>query len=303
MSRTAVETMMKMANLSVKDFYIMPAESMVKRVRETVYEWNFDHDTETKKREERVVTSVHLGAMSYGHTSIDVQCHIALYSYLLLVLDDLEIPTLALDEFSSRLCAGMPQLHPVLTALNENLSRMSDYYPPYTSQSILISTFQFINACAFERTTSSMALHPDAVMFPGYKRIRSGVGEAYIFFAWDKFRFPDITVYVQIVPDMTLFISYVNDIFSFYKEELVGEKYNYIHDLSTVTGKDTASVLINVAQGVAEVTRRSRAMLAGDARLVLEEFIRGYILFHLMTPRYGVKHYLDVGMFIGEGAN
>ena len=83
----------------------------------------------------------------------------------------------------------------------------------------------------------------------------------------------------------------------------MGEKYNYIHDLSTVTGKDTASVLINVAQGVAEVTRRSRAMLAGDARLVLEEFIRGYILFHLVTPRYGVKHYLDVGMFIGEDAN
>ncbi|KAF7798244.1 hypothetical protein EIP86_009461, partial [Pleurotus ostreatoroseus] len=303
-TRTAVEAMMQMANISVNGSYIVPAEALDKRIREVIADWNFGDDPEaTKKREVQTIAAVQLGAMFYGHTDIDIQCHIALYSYLLMLTDDsgVDVPTLALEEFSTRLCAGMPQLHPVLTALNDILSRMPDYYLPYASQSILISTFQFINACAFERTTSSMTLHQDAAMFPEYKRVRSGIGEAYAFFAWDKFRFPDITAYVQVVPWFSQFVYPTSsDIFSFYKEELAGEEYNYIHDLSTVTGKDAGSVLIDVAQDVATFTRRSRAMLEGDALLILEEFIRGFVFYHFVTPRYGVKRYLDVRMYIGE---
>ena len=41
-------------------------------------------------------------------------------------------------------------------------------------------------------------------------------------------------------------------------------------------------------------------MLEGDALLVLEEFIRGFVFFHFVTPRYGAKRYLDVKMYIGE---
>lgn len=193
--------MMQMANISVTNVNIVPSESLDKRVRETIAEWNFDDDPESsQKREVQIVTAVQLGCMFYGHTDIDIQCLIALYSYLLMLADDLDVAIQALEEFATRLCAGMPQLHPVLTALNEILARMPDYYLPYASQSILISTFQFINACAFERTTADMVLHQDAVLFPEYKRARSGIGEAYAFFVWDKFRFPDITAYVQVVP-------------------------------------------------------------------------------------------------------
>lgn len=192
---------MQMASISVTNVNIIPSESLDKRVRETVAAWNFDDVQKSSKQKEiHIFTAVQLGSMFYGHTDIDIQYHIALYSYLLMLADDLGVTTQALEEFSTRLCAGMPQLHPVLTALNEILSRMPDYYLPYASQSILISTFQFINACAFERTTENMALHQDAVLFPEYKRARSGIGEAYAFFVWDKFRFPDITAYVQVVP-------------------------------------------------------------------------------------------------------
>ena len=89
----------------------MPTESLDKRVREVIAGWNFSYDIEaTKKREVQTITAVQLGAMFYGHTDIDIQCHIALYSYLLMLTDDsgVDVPTLALEEFSTRLCAGMP---------------------------------------------------------------------------------------------------------------------------------------------------------------------------------------------------
>ena len=106
----------------------------------------------------------------------------------------------ALEEFSTRLCTSDTQLHLVLQLLAENLARMPDYYLPYACQCIVVSTIQFVSVTAFDRKTHSMALHKEATLFPEYRRTRSGIGEAFAFFIWDRKRFPDITAFVQAVP-------------------------------------------------------------------------------------------------------
>lgn len=139
--------MMQMANISVTNVNIVPSESLDKRVRETIAEWNFDDDPESsQKREVQIVTAVQLGCMFYGHTDIDIQCLIALYSYLLMLADDLDVAIQALEEFATRLCAGMPQFHPVLTALNEILAPTTTFptllspssFPPSSSSMLVL---------------------------------------------------------------------------------------------------------------------------------------------------------------------
>ncbi len=39
-------------------------------------------------------------------------------------------------------------------------------------------------------------------------------------------------------------------------------------------------------------------MLEGEALAVFEQHIQGFLFFHFVTPRYGVKRYLDVKTFI-----
>ena len=138
--------------------------------------------------------------MFYSYRPLDVQVLIALYAFLIAMIDDFNTGIPALEEFSLRLCTGRKQLHPVLDCMAMILGRMPDYYLPYASQSIVISTIQFINATAFDKNTEGMPLVAGSRAFPDYKRDRSGIGEAFGFFAFDKGTFPDLSSHVQVIP-------------------------------------------------------------------------------------------------------
>lgn len=189
---------MERTNISVSGLKLTPDPTMERLVREEVGRWNLEIKS-SEKYEHQINCAVELGAMFYGYLSIDLQWQIALYSFLLLHIDDIDIGIEPLDEFSARLCTASPQLHPALERLAEVLGRMPQYYLPYATQSIIISTIQFLSATALEKTLLT-PLRTEAVLFPEYKRVRSGIGEAYALFIWDKIRFPDISVYVQAIP-------------------------------------------------------------------------------------------------------
>ncbi|EMD33752.1 hypothetical protein CERSUDRAFT_117848 [Gelatoporia subvermispora B] len=140
-----------------------------------------------------------------------------------------------------------------------------------------------------------MALSIQSLAFVEYRRIKTGVGEAYAGYIWDINRFPDEKAFVQAMPDAVLFIQYVNDIMSFYKEELGGDLGTYVQDRALVTRMTSAEVLSHVVDATIASVNSARAVLGnGPARDAWEFFMRGYIAFHLQAPRYLLHEIMDL---------
>ena len=78
-----------------------------------------------------------------------------------------------------------------------------------------------------------------------------------------------------------------SDLFSFYKEELAGEKANFVNERARVTGKDVYSVLFELADEVVALVKKIRELLGDDkTKDTFEQFIVQYAAFHMYTPRY-----------------
>ena len=54
-----------------------------------------------------------------------------------------------------------------------------------------------------------------------------------------------------------------SDILSFYKEEIAGERHNFVHDRARVTDKDAAGVLNDILDEVVGAVTRARSILRG----------------------------------------
>ena len=79
----------------------------------------------------------------------------------------------------------------------------------------------------------------------------------------------------------------LSDILSFYKEELVGETANFVHDRAKVSGKTIPEVLSDILQEVITSVNRARTLLRGEKeKETWEKFIAGYVAFHFYSPRY-----------------
>ncbi len=182
--------------MSMQTWQYDPSGVVEARVREEIKSWDL-FDFSATQYQGPIQTSVCVATTMFGHTHIETQVHIALFSLLAGCVDDLEIDPVALEQFVERLHAGSGQLHPVLDLLAQKLRRMPDYYPPYTATAIFAGTIQFINATLFDKLSP---LRPVSLPFIRYKRARNSLGEVYGLFAWDKANFPDVSVHIQILP-------------------------------------------------------------------------------------------------------
>lgn len=78
-----------------------------------------------------------------------------------------------------------------------------------------------------------------------------------------------------------------SDILSFYKEELVGEQANFVHERARVTGKSIQQALRDTLDEVVDAVIRAREVLHGEQeRGAWESFLEGYVVFHFYCPRY-----------------
>ncbi len=85
-----------------------------------------------------------------------------------------------------------------------------------------------------------------------------------------------------------------SDILSFYKEEVSGERGNYLHSRATVTQKDVNDVLKEVIREVVEAVERVRSVLNGDKeKEAWDNFVMGYAAFHYATSRYRLAEILS----------
>ncbi|EGN97888.1 hypothetical protein SERLA73DRAFT_74141 [Serpula lacrymans var. lacrymans S7.3] len=74
-------------------------------------------------------------------------------------------------------------------------------------------------------------LKGDAVNFPRYLRLKTGISESFVaaIFKANRGQKLPLTRYLHALPDLVFQIEMMNDLLSFHKEEIDGEQYNVIH--------------------------------------------------------------------------
>ncbi|KAJ7615551.1 hypothetical protein FB45DRAFT_757952, partial [Roridomyces roridus] len=132
------------------------------------------------------------------------------------------------EQFHVRLLTAEKQLHPLLDRLVLLLQQTPRYWDPFCSSAIVCSFLDFIN-CTVIQERAEVKIKRNRVesaSWPPYVRVKNGQPDAYAFMMFTRDACPDVSVYLQAIPDICTFINFNNDVLSFYKEELAGEKHN-----------------------------------------------------------------------------
>lgn len=192
-----MEDLLRRADVHV-DAAVKPGTFAVvqQRVRDEFSSWGLTSNAYDKA----IHCAAYIGSLVFYQSNVDVQVHIAVFTALLIAVDDLIVPREALEEFVPRLVKGSAQLHPVLDALMANMRDLVDYFPLCAARGIRTSVLNFINRNVFDLEQADRALSQGAMHYVRWARLKDGLGEAFAYFIWDKFQFPQTTGYIQALP-------------------------------------------------------------------------------------------------------
>lgn len=203
------------------------------------------------------------------------------------VADDILEP---LTAFQGRFHARKPQLHPVLDCYAHFMLRLYDHYEPYVADAMVMSSVTFIAGSCLEVRSLSKGVPQcmDAKLWPYFVRNLSGISGFYAYACFPKKDHPDVVDYVQAIPEILVFTNFLNDVLSFYKEEMDGEQHNYCQMMARVTGEVPIKILQDVSDETVAVAKRAALILKTTpaARKAFKEYEQGYIRFHLDVAHY-----------------
>jgi len=237
--------------------------------------------------------TVHLAAslieLAYPDCDFSEKMNLALFNWFMIYIDDMASKDPApFSVFESRFLSGKPQLDPALDTLVEVLLRMWEKYDPLSANTQIASVFEFITSSCIEPDVETLSLIRGGQRIPWFMRERTGLGTGYALMAFPKTRKIHILDYIQGIPDMNFWIAVTNDLLSFHKEELAGEKTNYIHNRAYVENKAPLQVLDEISQELLSSRDAIRVALANspNALKAWKDFERGYIGWHIAQDRY-----------------
>ncbi|KAF4449577.1 longiborneol synthase [Fusarium austroafricanum] len=227
----------------------------------------------------------------FPHHPFEVQLYVGIYSWLGLLLDD-EAGTY-LDEFQmfhERFCADEKQPIPLLQGWADLMKLTFKYWDPIVANFIVSSSLNFLNSNALEARKEFTGIQRTKAggSWAWFMRDKDGVGEAYAWFTFPKTMCPDISCFMEMIPDLSAWIGLTNDILSFYKEEKAGETHNYIHTKGWYEDKDAQTVFEDIVADVTTKTEQMRLVLKGREPYLklLNSHVLGYIAFHKLNSRY-----------------
>ncbi|KAJ6569352.1 isoprenoid synthase domain-containing protein [Mycena capillaripes] len=225
----------------------------------------------------------------YSHLPFDAKLAFSLYAWFFFYIDD-GAGKSSHEDYQRRLLLGRPQEDAALEHYQEVLGKLYDYWDPVCANAMACAALEFVSGTVLENApqVSAMDVRPTAAGWPKYLRAKSGLGPAAACAVFPKKTHPDITAYIQVLPDIDDFSCLANDILSFYKEELAGENTNYVHVRSKTTLKHPKRVLVEMVQECADLHNRITATLEKqpEALAAWEAFENGFIAFHLSMGRY-----------------
>ncbi|KZT66299.1 terpenoid synthase [Daedalea quercina L-15889] len=298
-SKNAVVTLLQRLQIDIPSY--TRDRALERRAADNIRQWGPDLSALLKPY---LPPAIVLTMTCYSHIADpEARLRIVLFSTLVIALDDPKIfDASGCRDFHRRLCCG--QFHragelrgDVLARLMEVLSGMWKSYPGFSAGTVFSAVLQFINGCMLERMDGicCRAVHPpDALPFITYRRAMSGLADAFSYFIWTKAGSSDIASYIQAIPDISSFQNHANDILSFYKEELAGETGNYVSDRAKACGKTREETLQEIVdETVLLVARIRRGLGDGPVRDAWESFARGWLAFHVCSPRYRLRELIN----------
>ncbi|KAK8113384.1 hypothetical protein PG984_013910 [Apiospora sp. TS-2023a] len=235
---------------------------------------------------------------------LDLRIYLGIYTWLALLIDDAAVREPAeWSQFVGRFYSGQPQPSPMARAWDVYLRRASVWYEPLVANFIVLSALNFVNSTALAGAkfgSSAWSPTAGAVRWPYFLRDKEGMSESYVWFTFPRALYPEIALCVEAIPDMGMYLNFANDITSFYKEEMEGEKDNYMHNKAFADGKDVYQVLEDAVKETIAAHRRILLVLGGTGK---EEYCQawlehemGYAAWHMSMGRYRLRE-------IGLGEN
>ncbi|KAI1503430.1 isoprenoid synthase domain-containing protein [Biscogniauxia marginata] len=226
----------------------------------------------------------------YPDHPLDVRIYTGIYTWIATLVDDrANKDPEEWQHFILRFQTGAQQHSPLAQAWADYLRLSYKYYSPIAANFIITSSLNFTNANALEASeVLRMTRTAGGEGWPYYLRDKDGVSEAYAWLTFPKSIYPDISRYMEAIPDMRDFISFTNDILSFYKEETAGEKDNYIHIRAFYDGKSVFTTLEDVIRENVDALHRTQVVLQdkGPYAQAWHDHAMGYVTFHKMVERY-----------------
>ncbi|KAI1757864.1 longiborneol synthase [Xylaria castorea] len=228
-----------------------------------------------------------------GHP-VEVQAYIGLFTWLVVLYDDMVGQEGQMQEeagrFNERLFRGETQPNALLDGIAQLIREAPEHFDPVLSALIQTSTLDFLTSNLLEQRSEfkNLRVTKEGREFPYYFRGMAGLGVGYALFLFPKALYPDIGLFVEAIPDIERFINTANDVLSFYKEEVGGDKRNYINNRAVCEEKGALQVLELVKSDALGCVMRVRHILGGRGKYAKswEDFVRGYNAMHTTNPRY-----------------
>ncbi|RYP57388.1 hypothetical protein DL769_009507 [Monosporascus sp. CRB-8-3] len=184
--------------------------------------------------------------------------------------------------------------------VRELTPRLWKHFDPLVANMIVVACYDFINGVGIELLTKDAEVHRQPPNFPDWLRSKTGLSPMYALLALarasdlkllsrakkDCFFLPftllhpfprqpptgGLEKFIQIIPEAIVFANIVNDVISFYKELLAGEKGNYIDMCAQKDGVDMVAGLRTLADEGICVRGRVPAALADESEWALYDY-------------------------------
>ncbi|KAM4064892.1 trichodiene synthase (TRI5) domain-containing protein [Hirsutella rhossiliensis] len=160
---------------------------------------------------------------------------------------------------------------------------------------IVVACYDFCNGIGIESLAKDTNSQLETPGFPDWLRFKTGLSPMYALLALacaSDSKLPTCTggfeKYVQVIPDVILFTNIVNDVISFYKELLAGEKGNYIDMRAQRDDVDVLVAMRTLADEGIRIRERVLIALAGAPEYYanFDAYAKGITHFHTSSPRY-----------------
>ncbi|KAF9444803.1 terpenoid synthase [Macrolepiota fuliginosa MF-IS2] len=230
-----------------------------------------------------------IGSAAYEHLeNQSTRVFIAIWTGLLTYVDDVyESYSDGLNEFFERFTHKQPQRYQVLDQIVTMIHELPQHWGIVGSNLILTAEMDFLTSTIIDNIIEGMEFQPlMAPGFPQFTRRMGGISRAYAIMV-----FPpelDLKSWIQVMPDFMHYINHVNDLLSFFKEELAGETLNFVSMSASANGITKVEALRRLANKAARCYERGSGLLRSspDAWNAYRAFCVGYVGFHVLSVRY-----------------
>ncbi|KAF7368575.1 Longiborneol synthase [Mycena venus] len=260
-------------------------------LRQEIVSWNADDGLDGDLFEFTTKRSAALSEFFYSRHTFEDKLVLALYTWevFFFYIDD-KGSKLCLEEYQRLLLLGRQPEDRAMARFQELLAKFYDIWDPVCANLMFSGALEFVNGNILERRENvcEMDVRALASPWPKYWRTKSGGAPGFSAGIFPKENHPDITKYIQALPDIDDYVGLVNDILSFYKEQSSGETSTYVHVRARTTLKHPREVLAEMVAEVGELHARISSVLEGypaefEAWMA---FANGSIGLHLTLERY-----------------